>query len=108
MELTKKILNDGLNLSMEFGENWLADIDERLRTKHPELTKSELRNCDKLCRKINKLAQDFISKNPTKTANEVKFVEFSLFESYIKAKYEWINNDNLNKLYSQGCYYSLK
>jgi len=108
MKLTNQILNDGLSLSMEFRENWLTDIDNRLKIKYPELTESELRNCDKLCRKINKTAHNFILKNPIKTGNEIDFIDFSKFEEFMKVKYKWIENANLNKLYSQSCYYALK
>lgn len=106
--MTNEILNDGLNLSMEFGENWLAHIDERLRIKYPELIDDELKACDQLCQKINNEAHYFIRKNPIKNGSEIAFIDFSKFVEFMKAKYEWIDDANLNKLYSQSCYYALK
>ena len=106
--MSNEILNNGLNLSMEFGENWLTDIDDRVGKNHPKLTKSELRSCDKLCRKVNKTAHDFIRKNPIKNGEKIDFIDFSKFEDFMKIKYEWIDNTNLKKLYSQSCYYALK
>ncbi len=101
--MTNEILNIGLRLSMEFGENWLTDIDDRLGTKY-----TELRGCDKLCRKINTIAYDFIRNNPIKNGEKIDFIDFSSFEEFMKSKYEWIDNANLRKLYSQSCYYALK
>jgi len=81
--MSNEILNNGLNLSMEFGENWLTDIDDRLRKK-------------------------LIRKNPIKNGDKIDFIDFSKFEDFMKIKYEWIDNANLKKLYSQSCYYALK
>ncbi len=106
--MNDEILNDGLNLSMEFGENWLTDIDDRLGAKYSKLTKSELRSCDQLCRKINKIAHDFIRKNAIKNGESISFIDFAKFEEFMKLKYEWIDKANLSKLYSQSCYYALK
>ncbi len=103
--MTNELLNHALSLSMEFGENWLVDIDLRLKSMYPALSKAELRDYDNLCKEINRAAQNFISKNPK---NDTQFIDFSAFEKFIKLKYEWINEENLSKLYSQSCYYALK
>ncbi|MGA9638716.1 hypothetical protein [Flavobacterium sp.] len=108
IKLSSEILNNGLNFSMEFGENWLVEINNRLSKKHPELSKSELDNCEKICRKINKISHDYVSKNPVKEGNEILFIESSKFKNFIKNKYDWITDDNLNNLYSQSCYYALR
>jgi len=108
MDLNKEILNEGLGLSMEFGENWLMDIDNRLHEKYPKLTETELKNCDQLCRKINKYAHSFFCNNHITDEKGITFIHFSKFEDFMKLKYNWIHNDNLSKLYSQGCYYALK
>lgn len=108
MVLSNKILNNGLDFSMDFGENWLVEIINRLSEKHPELTTSELDTCDKLCKKINKLAHDYVVKNPVKIGNEITFIDFTIFKDFMKSKYGWINEKNLRKLYSQSCYYALK
>ena len=108
MELSNEILNKGLSFSMEFGDNWLVKINDRLSKKHPKLTKSELNSCEKLCRTVNKFAHDYVHKNPVKIENKITFIEFSFFKDLIKDKYEWINDENLSKLYSQSCYYALK
>lgn len=108
MNLPSYVLNDALNFSMEFGENWLSDIGPRLLKKYSQLTKSELNNCSKLCKEINRTAHNYVSKNPVLKKNELTFIEFSEFEKMLLKKYDWINNENLKTLYSQSCYYALK
>lgn len=108
MVLSNNILNSGLNFSMEFGKNWLIEINDRLLGVYPKLSESELFACDKLCKKVNKFAHDYVSKNPVKTKNEIKLIEFSEFANFVKTKYNWINEENLVKLYSQSCYYAMK
>ena len=108
MIFTDQILNDGLELSMEFGENWLTDTDTRLSDKYPELSQSDLRKADKLFRKITKNANNFVSKNPIKKYGKVTFIDSSDFKTYLLNKYSWINEENLSRLYSQSCYYAMK
>jgi len=108
MNLPEYLLNVGLNLSMEFGENWLEPINERLSEIYPELTTLELNYCNELCSKINKTAHGFIKNNPKQIGQEFTFIEFIVFEKFMTDRYEWINHSNLNALYSQSCYYSMK
>ncbi len=82
--------------------------DNRLVEKYPNLSKTELRTCDQLYRKVNKKAHDLIRKNPIKTDNGFEFMDFISFQNIIQTDYEWIDNSNFNKRYSQSCYYALK
>jgi len=108
MKLSKDILNSGLNFSMEFGKNWLVEINARLSKVYPELTKSELNTCAELCKKVNEIANDFVYKNPVKTGKKIKFIDFSEFKNFVKTEYDWIDDKNLHRLYSQSCYYAWK
>lgn len=108
MKLSKDILNTGLSFSMEFGENWLVEINDRLLSVYPQLSKLELDTSDKLCKKVNKFAHEYVLNHAVKTGNEIKFVDFSAFKNAMKVAYDWINDKNLQKLYSQSCYYALK
>lgn len=83
MIFTPQILNDGLELSMAFGDDWLTDIDKRLSKKYPELSASDLRKADKLCRKITKNANDFVYQNPIKKDGKVAFIDLSDFKTYM-------------------------
>ncbi len=108
MMLSNQIINEGLQLHLEFGENWLTDIDNRLSVKHPELSKTELRDIDKLCRKVAKEANDFVRTNPVKKEGKVTFIDSLDFKTYVLGRYNWVNKVNLNRLYSQSCYYAMK
>ena len=108
MNLPEDILNYGLKLSMEFGENWLKDIDDRLAEAFPDLSEAELRACDRLCRKVNKTAHKIVTDNPLKTTQGITFIPSAKFKELILSHYAWINQDNLGMLYSQSCYYARK
>ena len=108
MTLSNNILNNGLELHLEFGENWLTDIDDRLSEKFPGLSKYDLRKCDNLCRKTAKIANSFVCNNPIKEKGKVKFIDSSDFKIYMLNQYDWINEKNLSHLYSQSCYYAMK
>lgn len=108
MEINKEIANYGLHLSMEFGENWLKPINERLSKKYQQLLPAELEQYNKLCKEINTYANDFIYSNPVKNNEEVTFLPFEDFKQEILKKYTWINEENLKRLYSQSCYYAWK
>ncbi len=106
MELSNKILNSGLNFSMEFGKNWLLDINDRLLSEYPELTELELNACNKLCKIINELAHDYVYKDFIKNKNEM--MGFSEFKFFLTVKYEWIDENNLRSLHNQSRYYAYK
>jgi len=108
MKFSPKILNVALDLSMEFGENWLRSIEERLSKFYPELSFEELAQCDKICKEVNRTGNKFVYDNPVRDGDEVSFVAFSLFEKSMLLRYDWITDKNLKKLYSQSCYYAMK
>lgn len=108
MKFNDEISNVGLQFSMEFGENWLKPINERLFRKYPNLNKNELDKYDKLCEKVNKIGNDFVRKNPEKINGKLEFIDIKRFEIFMLEKYNWISDENLNRLYSQSCYYAMK
>lgn len=108
MYINQEIANYGLNLSMEFGENWLKPINERLNIKYPDLLPIELEEYDKLCKEVNNYSNNFILENPVKNNKEIIFLPFNSFKQDISKKYPWINEENLKRLYSQSCYYAWK
>ena len=108
MKLNNEISNNGLELSMEFGENWLKEINSKLLNEYSDLSEKELNNYNRLCKTVNKTGNDFIRKNPVKTNGKIEFIDIKKFEKFILEKYSWINDKNINKLYSQSCYYAMK
>lgn len=94
MEFNQEIANYRLSMSMEFGENWLKPINERLSKKYPKLLLVELEKYNKLCNEVNTYANDFIYNNPVKNNKEVTFIPFKDFKQEILKKYTWINDEN--------------
>jgi hypothetical protein len=50
VELDPAILNEGLDLAMAFGPDWLKPIQSRLAARHPRLGAAELDAYDEACR----------------------------------------------------------
>ena len=108
MEFSNIVLNAALRMSMEFGENWLLSIDERLLELYPELGEAAVLKIDKICREANKNAHKFVCEHKVQEADGISFVAFPLFETFMISKYDWIDEENLSRIYSQGCYYALR
>ena len=112
--MNDELLNISLDLAMEWGENWLKPIHSRLKKLYPNLSLSERNSYNKIAQESMKfghsLAKDYIKvyyNHPNKTIaveNDLK----SNFESKMKIKYPWINDSNLSRVFSQGCYYAMK
>lgn len=106
--LSAEILNAGLSFSMEFGENWLIPVHERLQKSYRDLDSSQLEFCDALCKKVNATANGFVAENIDNMNNEYKLVTFDKFQAFLSSKYEWISEGNAHRLYSQSRYYATK
>lgn len=101
------ILNDGLHLAMEWGEEWLQPIQERLGSRHPALDRTELDRYDKACRAAmqhgHRLVRLCWHRPGTDEAAAV-----ATFTEEMQKEYAWISDENLKSLYSQGMYYAWK
>jgi hypothetical protein len=99
------LLNEGLHLAMEWGEDWLAPIQKRLAARHPALSKDELDEVNAICQDAMRFGHgvvyDLFSKSGMETMPED-------FEPAMIARYPWVNSKNLSRLFSQGMYYALK
>ncbi|WP_300597551.1 hypothetical protein [Niabella sp.] len=108
MDLNDDLLNKALALSMEWGENWLLPVNERLSKIYPGLADNELIGCNDLCAEINKNAHELVCENPVLDGSEIGFMDFEMFSTQLLKKFGWINKGNLQRLYSQSCYYARK
>ncbi|RYE26542.1 MAG: hypothetical protein EOP51_00300 [Sphingobacteriales bacterium] len=104
------ILNAGLDMAMEFGKNWLQPIQERLGKKFPALKNSRLDHYNKICRGAMKAGQKFIY--DTLAANQepghkIDSKDLQVdFEQWMVARYPWVDQANLRRVFSQGMYYA--
>lgn len=107
-----EILNSGLGFAMEFGENWLQPIHQRLLSKYDFLTKKQLDEYNSKCTEVMKIGQNFIYKTLVEVSeNQVTIEENHLKEilkSFMLSDYPWIDDKNLSRLFNQGCYYAYK
>lgn len=108
MNLTNEILNRTLSLSMEFGENWLLPVNKRLSKIYPALSNNELIWCNNLCAEVNNDAHSLVYENPVLSGADIRFMNFEIFSTQILKKFGWIDKENLQRLYSQSCYYARK
>lgn len=105
--LDERTLNLGLGLAMEFGDEWLRPIQQRLARQLPDLEQSQLDACDRTCREVMKLGHERAVEcvGDGKRSQEEAF---RLFAATISASYPWVSDANLSRLFSQGCYYAYK
>jgi hypothetical protein len=103
--------NIGLDLSMEFGPNWLKPLQERLSHKIPNLTSAELDSLDRECRSVRDegiqdlhyMLEEIDPKQP-----KDKNVVYAEFSTNQMQKHPWINKKNMDHLFSQAMYYAFK
>lgn len=99
-----QILNVGLMLAMEFGENWLKPIQSRLGSQFPELPPSELDRYDITCRAAMKFGHaqfdDAVRVDSTGGA-----AAKDAFARLVRERYSWVDDEAMGRLWSQACYY---
>lgn len=94
------IRNAALRLSLEWGENFMAPIQARLRETFPELTPDQADELEKSSRQIQSFAFALYE--------ELYFERMTRpdVEAQIKAKFPFLNDENMTRLYNQGMYYA--
>lgn len=106
-ELDPAILNDGLDLSMAFGADWLKPIQPRLAARHPELSPAELAAYQNACRAAMDYGHAQVPVHWRAAAGD-EAAAFRLFEQAVLARHPWMSAKNLWHLFSQGRYYAWK
>lgn len=105
--MDERILNAGLHLAMEFGENWLCPIQERLAGKFPELSRDGLNKYERMCREVMTFGHEQVPARWREArGNEAEALR--LFKMAMRDRYPWVTDENLSHLFSQGCYYAWK
>lgn len=107
-ELDQRILNDGLALAMEWGDDWLKPIQARLGREHPGLSVEDLDRYDKECRAAMTRGHHLVGKLAMQEGLQPSPEMFDRFCADARRRDPWISDDNLSHLYSQGCYYAMK
>ena len=105
--LESAILNEGLALALEWGEQWLTPIQERLGAMHPLLSPSDLDAYDEACRAAMRFGHRQV---PIcwREAGPDRDATFTRWRDDVLAKHPWMSEENLGRLFSQGMYYAWK
>lgn len=105
-----EILNTGLQLAMEFGENWLKPIQQRLFRRYNFLSKEELDKYNLICKTALDDGIRFIQNTLTSLDSRQQYIgerELKLeLAVFMRKKYAWINNQGIDRVFNQSCYYS--
>jgi hypothetical protein len=100
-----ELLNEGLALAMNWGENWLSPINGRLRERYPHLSEVELEQINSICQSAMRFASEIAL---TLLRNGPEQLSLARFGPIVKGRYEWVNQENLARLVNQGVYYAAK
>lgn len=105
-----EILNTGLQLAMEFGENWLKPIQQRLFRRYNFLSKEELDKYNLICKLALEDGIRFIQNTLTNLDSRQQYIgerELKLeLAVFMRKKYTWINNQGIERVFNQSCYHS--
>ncbi len=101
----EELFNSGLSLAMEWGENWLESIQDRLSKAYPNLSVEELNQYNASCRAAMKFGHETVYNMAEKYGKETKQEEF---EVIFLQRYPLANKKNASHLFSQGMYYAWK
>ena len=97
--------NEGLGLAMDWGEDWLAPIQERLRERHPRLSRAELDEFDATCRAAMKRGHELVHGLVRAHGKNLALPAFA--ERFV-AEVPWASAENVERLFNQGLYYAWK
>ena len=94
------ILNQAINFGLEWGEDWQAPIGPRILKLFPQLTQTEADELEALSRAVQKFAFALYE--------EVYFEKqtHAAADTQLKAKYAFLDEHNMTRLYNQGMYYA--
>lgn len=99
-DLEPLILNEALELALEWGENFLKPTQPRLTRMHPRLSESQLDAYDAAARVVMSAAFAMLYESPD--------AERGALERHVHADHPWVDAGNLSRLYSQGVYFAHK
>lgn len=97
---TKDILNAAMNISLEWGENWLKPINERLLAVYPNVSEEKAKEIDTYIRVAREDIFKVIEQYYLKELSEIQAI------SIIQEKYTFLDDDTLKRLFNQGMYYA--
>lgn len=99
------LLNEGLDLAMDWGEDWLAPIQGRLAKRHPDLRRDQLDELDTVCQEAmrfgHETAYDLVRMQGKDATQDV-------FVPLVIARYSWLTSETAARLFNMSMYYAWK
>lgn len=99
------LLNQGLDLAMEWGSDWLKPIQERLAQRQPTLTAAERDEINAICQAAMRYGHQTVYALAEANGNNARREDF---DAAMHSRYPWVDADNRARLFSQGMYYAWK
>ena len=99
------LLNEGLELAMDWGENWLAPVQDRLLQRHAYLQREELDELNATCQQAMSFGHETVYEMVREKGKNISQDEFV---PLVLAKHPWLNAENTTRLFNQSMYYAWK
>lgn len=93
---------------MAWGEDFLRPIQPRLHEAFPALTEDELERYATACRATMERGHAMVGELFAAMGEPQGNAMFERFAAEVLAQWPWISRDNLGRLFSQGCYFTMK
>ena len=100
------VLDAGLLLAMEWGEQWLMPIQSRLALLYPTLEALELELYNEACGSAMRFGHALVMELMRRTRDDRELEE--LFMREFRDAFPWASDASMRRLYSQGRYYAWK
>jgi len=100
IDLDPLVLNEALDLALEWGEYFSKPTQPRLAKLHGELGEARLNAYDAAARVVMSLAFAMLYENPD--------ADRQALERLVHAEHPWVNGSNIARLHSQGVYFAHK
>ncbi len=100
-----ELLNEGLELAMDWGENWLAPVQSRLSKRHPRLDRDRLDAIDAAAQRAMTSGHEAAYALVRLHGKDLDPDEFT---RRVRAAHPWIDDANAARLFTQSTYYAWK
>ncbi len=99
-DLEPLILNEALDLALEWGEHFMKPTQPRMAKLHTGLSAAQLNAYDAAARVVMHLAFAMLYDSPE--------ADRKALERLVHADHPWVNDNNMARLHSQGVYFAHK
>ncbi len=101
------VRNEALRISIEWGPRRSIPYETRLANSRPELAQSQIEELRTLCAQVESEAWGTVVQHfKANGMNDAAAID--AWTTALRAKWPWLNQNNLASLWTQGCYYAWK